>query len=205
MPPRRTPVSKGPHAPRRKTEIDPGAHRWIIDGHNVIFAVPQWESLQIEGRRAEARGALEEMLESLGRAWGVQIWLVFDGNHLERNPHQGVWPHLRAEYSNPPEEADDRILYLAGQALRAGERPLVVTSDRRTLVGRLPRGATSMGAGAFIAWSRQFLRPPEKWVTEGLTDIERFFLSRSPFEEDRRRAEGEGEGGHGEGHPSGEP
>jgi hypothetical protein len=40
-------------------EANPGRFRWIIDGHNAIFAVREWEELQVAGKRRDARLALE--------------------------------------------------------------------------------------------------------------------------------------------------
>jgi predicted RNA-binding protein with PIN domain len=178
-------MARGPRPPRGATGgirhggwIDrPSEVRWIIDGHNAIFAVREWEDLQITGRKREARRALEENLEAFGRAIGSQIVVVYDGNEMERNPDAVSSPHLRTEYSYPPEEADDRIRYLAMQALREGEKPVVVTSDRRTLSDSLPTGARSLEVGRFYRdvyprWNRR----PEKWEPSGMEDIERHFL-----------------------------
>lgn len=173
-------------------EAAPSRFRWIVDGHNAIFGVREWESLQVAGRRGEARRALEESLEAFGRAAGVQVWVVYDGNQLERNPDAIDGPHLRSEYSWPPEDADDRIRYLAARALRAGERPVVVTSDRRTLAGSLPPGTRVVEVPEFFRGiCRRIRARPEKWgAHEGLEDVERHFLSRSPHPEDRELAPG---------------
>lgn len=171
-------------------EAAPGRFRWIIDGHNAIFAVPEWEELQVAGQRREARHGLEESLESFGRAIGARITVVYDGNHLERNPDAVSWPHLRTEYSLPPEEADDRIRFLAERSARDGEHPVVVTSDQRTLAATLAPGVRSMGVGHFFRRVHaRALFVPEKRPVAGLDEIERHFLSQSPFAEDRREAE----------------
>ncbi len=162
---------------RPSEEADPGRYRWIIDGHNAIFGVREWEDLQVSGQRREARRALEESLEAFGRAVGCQIWVVYDGNRYTANPDAVSWPHLRTEYSYPPEEADDRIRFLVQVALDAGEAPMVVTSDRRTLGGSLPPGARPMEVRDFFG--RVYgaaLRRPEKWLPSGMEDIERHFL-----------------------------
>lgn len=175
-------------------EADPGRFRWLVDGHNAIFSVRAWEDLQVRGLRREARRALEESLEAFGRAAGTQVWVVYDGNHLERNPDAIETPHLRSEYSFPPEEADDRIRFLVRRFLQEGTPPVVVTSDRRTLAGTLPPGARSIEVALFFRLRDRLLRPPEKQPSgEGFDDLDRIFLSRSPLEEDRRLAAGFGD------------
>jgi predicted RNA-binding protein with PIN domain len=171
-------------------EATPGRFRWIIDGHNAIFAVPEWEELQVAGQRREARRGLEESLEAFGRAVGARITVVYDGNRLERNPDAVSWPHLRTDYSSPPEEADDRIRFLAERSVREGEQPVVVTSDRRTLAATLAPGVRSMDVRHFFRRVHaRALFVPEKRPVDGLDEIERHFLSQSPYAEDRREAE----------------
>ena len=173
----------------------PESFRWIVDGHNAIFAVADWEALQLQGDRRGARRSLEESLEGFGRAIGSQIWVVYDGNSLERNPDALSSPYLRSEYSLPPEEADDRIRLLARGCVRDGERPVVVTSDRRTLASTLGEGVRWMEVKRFFREVHaRTRRRPEKWTPEGLDDLERYFLLRSPFEEDRRAVALPGEG-----------
>jgi predicted RNA-binding protein with PIN domain len=176
-------------------EAAPGRFRWIFDGHNAIFAVREWEELQVAGQRREARRGLEESLEAFGRAIGACITVVYDGNYLDRNPDAVSWPHLRTEYSYPPEEADDRIRFLAERSVRDGEHPVVVTSDRRTLAATLAPGARSMDVRHFFRRVHaRALFVPEKRPVDGLDEIERHFLSLSPHEQDRREAEQRGPG-----------
>jgi predicted RNA-binding protein with PIN domain len=188
---------EGGHGRRLPAEEGtPGRFRWIVDGHNAIFAVPEWEELQVAGQRREARSALEESLEAFGRAIGSRVTVVYDGNRLERNPDAVSWPHLRTEYSFPPEEADDRIRFLAECSVREGEQPVVVTSDRRTLAATLVRGARSMEVRHFFRRVHaRALFVPEKRSVDGLDEIERHFLSLSPDPQDRLEAERRARGG----------
>lgn len=175
-------------------EAFPERFLWIVDGHNAIFALADLETLQTEGHKREARRALEERLEAFGRAIGRQMVIVYDGNRMERNPDAVTFPHLRTEYSLAPEEADDRIRYLVQRALEAGIPPMVVTSDRRTLAAALPPGARHVSVEDFFRRvARSRIHRPEKWKPEGMEDLERYFLSRSPYEEDRREAGSESE------------
>ncbi len=179
------------HAGGSEEERHPERFLWIVDGHNAIFAVSEWEGLQVEGRRKDARVSLEGSLEAFGRAAGTQVCVVYDGNHMERNPDAVDRLHLHSEYSLPPEEADDRIRFVAGRALRDGRRPVVVTSDRKTLADSLPEGIRWMEVRTFFRLVRgRRLRRPEKWIPDGMEmdDVERFFLSRSPHPEDRDAA-----------------
>jgi predicted RNA-binding protein with PIN domain len=172
-------------------EADPGRFRWIVDGHNAIFAVAAWENLQVSGRRREARLALEEKLESFGRAVGARVLVVYDGNHLERNPDAVDLPNLKSHYPAPPVDADTMIIYLATQAVREGVPPVVVSSDRRTLVSKLPTGCRAVDVRDFFRRIHaRALFVPEKSAGEGMEDIERYFLSRSPDGEDRAGADG---------------
>ena len=187
-------------------EATPDRFRWIVDGHNAIFAVSEWEELQVAGQRREARQGLEESLEAFGRAIGARVTVVYDGNHQDRNPDAVSWPHLRTEYSFPPEEADDRIRFLAECSVRDGEHPVVVTSDRRTLAATLAPGARSMDVRRFFRRVHaRALFVPEKMPVDGLDEIERHFLSLSPDAQDRREAEqrGPGAGSPGRGGESG--
>ncbi len=189
-----------PHSESRggtEEERHPERFLWIVDGHNAIFAVSEWEGLQVEGRRRDARMSLEGSLETFGRAAGTQVYVVYDGNHMERNPDAVDRLHLHTEYSLPPEEADDRIRFVASRALQEGRHPVVVTSDRRTLADSLPPGVRWMEVRVFFRLVRaRRLRRPEKWVPEGMEmdDVERFFLSRSPHQEDRDAAKGGADG-----------
>lgn len=174
-----------PHNP----EKHPERFRWIVDGHNVIFASPDLSGLQLSGDRTGARRDLEQQLESFGRAAGLQVWVVFDGNEDPRNPEVWDRPHLRTFYSGIGEEADDRICLLALQCQQKGESVVVVTSDRRTLGVQLPASARVVAADRFLRTLRIRTRAPEKWMGESLADVERHFLAQSPFAEDRALAQ----------------
>jgi predicted RNA-binding protein with PIN domain len=192
---RRSP-QRGPERGRSQPpaeETQPERFLWIVDGHNAIFALAEYEALQLGGQKREARRALEDRLEAFGRAIGRRILIVYDGNQMERNPDAVSRPHVHTEYSLPPEEADDRIRFLAARALADRERPMVVTSDRRTLSGSLPPGTRHLDVEDFFRRvERAGLRTPEKWRPSGLDDVERFFLRNSPDPEDRRLAQDEG-------------
>jgi predicted RNA-binding protein with PIN domain len=52
---------------------------WIMDGHNVIFAVEGLQRLQVSGRGQEAREGLLERLEVFALQRQERVLVVFDG------------------------------------------------------------------------------------------------------------------------------
>lgn len=173
------------HRARRAEDDRPGDFSWIVDGHNAIFAVEEWERLQLAGQKREARLRLERRLEEFGRAIARQVLVVYDGNQLERNPDAVDRAHLRSVYALPPEEADDRIRFLAQAELRAGRTPVVVTSDRRTLAVSLPAGIRWMEVHQFLRGPARAARSdPEKQTPTDLDDIERYWLGEAPAPRD---------------------
>lgn len=164
----------------------PRLYRWIVDGHNLLLSTREWAGDERLGSSAEARTALTAWVESFARAAGVEVDLVFDGS-------AGAWfqeawerPRLRVRFTDPPAEADDQIVLLAAAAVRAGQLVCVVSSDRRTLGQALPESVRLLSTAAFRRLHARVVRVPEKWVgAEDLDEIERHFLSRSPFASDR--------------------
>ncbi len=169
---------------------------WIVDGHNAIFAVGRLCRLQMEGKRQEARRRLELMLEPFARLLNRPLLLVFDGNELIPNPEAGERAGIRTLFSQPPEDADDRIVYLTEQARSRGEAVAVVTNDRRSLAPRLASGTGILAIEVFID---QHLQPllPEPRKEDGLSRADRdeiaaAFLAREDEirQDARRRARG---------------
>ncbi|MBM3318224.1 MAG: NYN domain-containing protein [Candidatus Eisenbacteria bacterium] len=123
---------------------------WLIDGHNAIFALAPLSARQQAGERQEARRGLEGLVAPFARLLQRPLTIVYDGNALLPNPDAADSPNLRTVYSQPPEEADDRIVFLAAEALRRGGGVTVVSNDRRTLAPRLPAGARMIGVAEFV-------------------------------------------------------
>lgn len=133
---RRTPVAMK----RDRWPPEARRYRWIVDGHNAIFAHPVLEQLQTGDQKGEARRRLEEMLERFAAIQGLEIRIVYDGNRMERNPDARRGGRVETVYSlAPEEEADDRIVLIAARWVQEGRPVVVVTSDRATLGARLPR------------------------------------------------------------------
>src|SRR5258706_11105622 len=130
---------------------------WILDGHNIIFAIPPLRELQRSDRREEARRGLSDRLEPFALARGERVLLVFDGNDLASNPYEVRTPLFEILYARRGEgAADHRILHEAKLLLQRGLSVTVVTDDVQTLAGELPRGVHHLGVGAF--WLK-FIEP----------------------------------------------
>jgi predicted RNA-binding protein with PIN domain len=164
---------------------------WIIDGHNVIFTLPALSRLQMEGERQEARRALERLLEPFAARLSCPLLIVYDGNELPANPDASQSPAMHTLYSQPPEEADDRIIFLAAEARRRDQSVTIVTNDRRSLQVRL---APDVRVIAVEEFCRRFLHSPptpadEKQVPDAARqEIAGIFLERAPeIEEEARR------------------
>ncbi|MCK4412030.1 MAG: NYN domain-containing protein [Candidatus Eisenbacteria sp.] len=121
---------------------------WILDGHNMIFALPQLAALQEGGEKARARDQLEALLLPFAAARGF-LTVVYDGNRLPPDPDARETPYLRVVFSHPPQDADDRIVELATRDNLRGLQVTVVTNDRRSLIPRLPQGVDTLGIETF--------------------------------------------------------
>jgi predicted RNA-binding protein with PIN domain len=127
--------------PKTRWPREPRQFRWIVDGHNAIFAHPDLEALQTGGEKAQARRRLEGFLERFAALFRLEVTIVYDGNRSEGNPDQRRGGLVRSLYSlSPHEEADDRIVLLCTEWRREGRKVAVVSSDRATLGARLPSG-----------------------------------------------------------------
>src|SRR5206468_6135858 len=91
---------------------------WIMDGHNMIFAIPTLQRLQVADHREEARASLADRLERFALARGERVHVVFDGNALPSNPDAVGKPLFETVYTRRGEEtADDRIIRVATRCL----------------------------------------------------------------------------------------
>jgi predicted RNA-binding protein with PIN domain len=148
---------------------------WIMDGHNMIFAIGPLQRLQVSDRRDEARGALVDRLRRFAHRRGEQVLVVFDGIDLPRHPGAEQEPFLEIVYTRRSEgAADDRILRQARLGRERGLHVTVVTNDVRTLVVDLPKGVVHMDVPAF--WAKH-IEPPDraadKRIEGDFSDVER--------------------------------
>ncbi len=158
---------------------------WIVDGHNMIFAIRPLQRLQVSDRREEARSGLADRLERFALTRGEKVLVVFDGNALPSNPDAIRKPLFEAVYTRRGEGvADDRIIHEARRCLERGLLVAVVTDDLSTLARELPRGVQHLGVQAF------WLKYIEKEVVEGgkrvegdFSDVEREMMRRAAMTE----------------------
>jgi predicted RNA-binding protein with PIN domain len=165
---------------RAKWPRSPRAYRWLVDGHNAIFANSRLESLQTSGKKAEARRRLEQIFERFAAAFGVEVVIVYDGRGIRKRSVDRGSTRVRAEFSRPPEDADERILARAAETDRSGKKVAVVTSDR-ALGERLPPGAIRVDPAEVDSRLRRASLRRERSMPRGdFRDIEEFFLSHDP-------------------------
>jgi len=163
---------------------------WILDGHNMIFAIPGLERLQISGRREEARRGLVDRLRRFAHARGEQVLIVFDGNDLESNPDAIQEPLLEVVYARRGEgEADDRIIHRARTGIEQRQSVTVVTNDVRTVARELPDGVRHLEVRRF--WRKYILQaggPGGKRVEGDFSDLEHEMVARAAAAEGAARS-----------------
>jgi len=151
---------------------------WIMDGHNMIFAIAGLESLQRSGRGGEARALLVERLEAFALGKGERVLIVFDGNDLPSHSDAVSTPLFETVYARHGDQAADRrIVSEATRLAGRGVLVTVVTNDVNTLAPALPRAVRRLGVREF--WLRHIERPQEadeKRVDGNFADIERALL-----------------------------
>ena len=163
---------------------------WIVDGHNAIFAVDALSHLQQTGERHEARRRLEGWLQPFAEQLVRPLCIVYDGNRMAPNPDALDARRLRTLYSQPPEEADDRIVYLAQIERQSGRPVTVVSNDRRSLIPRLPAGVVAMCVEEFFRTCVTPAQPIDARAAPpgDYQDVARHFLERErEIAEDARR------------------
>ncbi len=163
----------------------PSNRIWIMDGHNMIFAIAALRRLQASDRREEARAGLAERLERFAVARGERVLVVFDGNQMTVSPDAFRQPLFETVYARRGEGvADDRIIREAEACLKRGLQVTVVTNDVSTLASKLPRGVQHLKVQAF------WLKRIEKDAGEGgkrvegdFSDLEREMLAQAAMSE----------------------
>ncbi|HXU10954.1 MAG TPA: NYN domain-containing protein [Candidatus Binatia bacterium] len=173
---------------------------WVLDGHNLIFAIPTLRSLQKDGRGEEARDGLAGALERFAHERQEQVLIVFDSHDPSPGPAAIRRPLLEIVFARGGAGAADiRILQEANRLLERGHPVTVVTDDVRTLAGRLPRGVHHLVVAEF------WLKHIEKEAGEGgkriegdYSDVEREMVRAAlaePLPEPRRPVLPPGTGG----------
>jgi predicted RNA-binding protein with PIN domain len=161
------------------------ARIWLMDGHNMIFAIHPLRKLQDSGRGEEARRGLVDRMRLFARTRGEKVLVVFDGIDLPSNPDVVREPFLEAVYAGRSEGmADGRIIHEARVGLERGRGVTVVTNDVSTLAGELPKGAQHLRVEAF--WLK-YIEPPAdaagKRVEGDFSDVEREMMRQAALAE----------------------
>jgi len=123
----------------------------IIDGYNLIHAVPEWKLLAARGL-APAREAVANAARAIHDADGIRVTVVFDGPAdrltIERPTGQESFSLV---YATADLSADGVIEQLCGKA-RPGDDLWVATGDN--MIGESARAnrAAVLTAPDFLAW-----------------------------------------------------
>ncbi len=104
---------------------------FIIDGHNLILSTEMLSDLlALEGRRASREEAESLILHWAERQGDVRVSLYYDGEEIEGgHPGNRDEGPLSVRFTDPPAEADDRIVFEASREAGGGEKVTVVTGD----------------------------------------------------------------------------
>lgn len=168
------------------------ARLWIMDGHNMIFAIPRLQRLQVSDRRDEARRGLEDILRRFAVRRSERVLVIYDGIDLPSNPGAIREPLFETAYARRSDGvADDRIIHRARLCLEEGHLVTVVTDDVSTLARELPRGVRRLGVREY--WMRYIEKPvgqDEKRVEGDFSDMEREMEARAAMAEPEPRDRG---------------
>ena len=132
----------------------------ILDGYNVIYAVPEL-TRQMDRSLEAAREALVRLCEAYRTRRGDvgQVYVVFDGRDDEcSGGSEQPRGRVTVCFTRPPQEADQRILRLI-EAQRP-TRCVVVSNDNEVLNNARAFGARVISAQAFAQEVQQ--RQPAK-------------------------------------------
>lgn len=164
---------------------------WILDGHNLIFAIPPLRRLQESDRGEEARDGLADTLEQFALERQEQVLIVFDSRGPSTGRSAVRRPWLEIAYARGGAgAADARILHEANRLLERGLPVTVVTDDVHTLAGKLPRGALHLDVAEF--WRKHIEkedRAEGKRVEGDFSEVEREMIQvalAEPLPEPRR-------------------
>jgi predicted RNA-binding protein with PIN domain len=126
---------------------------YIIDGHNLIAAMPD-----IELHDAEDELALIEQLRALEQRERRAIYVYFDSGQIGvRNDYRVGRIHVR--FCVAPRTADDAIQDQLRSIGKQGPNWVVVSSDREVVAAAARSGARSVTSSAF---AKQLRTPLER-------------------------------------------
>ena len=164
---------------------------WVVDGHNVIYKVPQLTSLQNGGKKQEARSGLVERCRGFAIYYDLKIVVVFDGTHSAPSKETVTRKNLQVLFSSGTSSADDRIIALVKRLTNESKLVTVVTDDRG-LKDKLPRKVATLGAMPF--WGRLSVREDtEEKESFSAPDIEAHFMAKESETLEQLRSQDQGQ------------
>ena len=138
----------------RRDEMAKRREHFIIDGYNVIHALP--ELAAFAGDLAEARDRLVHVLMEYGAYEKYDMTVVFDALFVSGEEHrEKVTPHFEVIYTSEGVTADSCIERLAYESVRTSREVHVVTSDGA-------EQSAILGAGAYRISSAELWRRVKK-------------------------------------------
>ncbi len=103
--------------------------RLIVDGYNVVHALPSLKRLMQEASLEAARDSLVDRVSVISMVTGVEVTVVFDSNRAASGSESMVGD-VRVVFTRKGHSADHAIERLAYRAGEAGDVITVATSDR---------------------------------------------------------------------------
>ena len=130
---------------------------FVVDGYNVIHAVPELERKLDQSLKA-ARDALVALCSAIQSLRGdvQKILIIFDGDSAFRDLPQENFPGVEILFTESGEDADDRILDVLREQSPV-ERFCIVSNDNYVL-----NHARAFGVEKMTALSFQALAVPKK-------------------------------------------
>jgi len=127
-----------------------GKPLYIVDGYNVILS-------DRFGRRykgiEEGRNSFIKLIDSYASAKSVNVAVVWDGEKgiVSNGSRSRVGGRVRILYSNPPQNADQKIVKMV-ESTRNRKGIIVVSNDRKHITGVVKNlGAKTMSAEQFLS------------------------------------------------------
>lgn len=122
---------------------------FIVDGYNVIHAIPQFEK-QLRGGLQGARDLLIAGCQRLGgsKKEVEDVWIIFDGASDLYCTEERPFPKIKLVYTRTHEDADDRIIDIL-RAYRGKSPVTVVTNDNYVSNHSRSLGARVISAAEF--------------------------------------------------------
>jgi len=101
----------------------------IIDGYNVIYAIPELEELLGESLEAARAGLVRLLTRAKDSRRDIErLYVVFDGRADDDDGESTVAPGITAIYTQRKKDADQKIVEMVRDAARA-DAITVVSND----------------------------------------------------------------------------